>query len=180
MNYLEIQTIIEDVERFIDSVKRKHGLDIAVSVLSGDKLYDVNKFADIVGYLRKNKRRIKKSITLYDIDFAVITALNNPEVKTVKDISGRRRPDLYYRQIFCFLARDYEFTYQKIGGFIRKDHTTVMHSTKLIQDLLHVRDPDIVRIYNRIYANLELLINPYITENEQTISAIESVSDISQ
>lgn len=180
MNYLEIQGIIEDIEKFTESVKKKHGLDIAVSILSGDRLYDVNKFADVLGYLRKNKKKVVKTITLYDIDFATSAAIQHTKVKSIREVTSRHRPNIYYRQIFCYIARSYGFSFKKIGNYIIKDHATVIHATRQIEDLLEIRDTDIVRIYNRVYANLELLLNPYITENEQTLSITQPISDISE
>ena len=181
MNHAEIQIIAEDINRFMSKMKDKYGLQMAVSVVANEKSYNIKKHLEVLGYLKKYKKKIKQQISLYDVEFAVLSSLNNPSINKVSDINTRHRPNIFYRQIFCYLAYNYNFTVSEIGRFINKDHSTVVHSRDIIKDLLQIRDPDIVKIYNSIYTNLEILLNPFINaeEDEQTVSDPNPVQDIS-
>jgi chromosomal replication initiator protein len=54
---------------------------------------------------------------------------------------SRRRPIVYRRQILMFLLVYYtRDTYQEIGNIFNKDHTTVIHSKDLINDLIGIDD----------------------------------------
>ena len=181
MDHVKIQKIVEDIEFFVDTMKSKHGLTMGVTVLQNNRMYDVSKYVDVLGYLKKNKRTVTKRITLYDIEYACITSLNVSGISKMKDINTRHRPLIYYRHVFCYLARQFKFSFKTIGNFIGKDHATVIHSSRLISDLLSIQDAEIVRIYNSCYTNLELLLNPYINEvkeDEQVVPVTDDQQDI--
>ena len=56
---------------------------------------------------------------------------------TKEDLKGPRGRDEIPkgRQIFCALAREItELSYQAIGDYVNRDHTTVIHSKRVISD----------------------------------------------
>jgi len=64
-----------------------------------------------------------------------------------KDIMGRRhaRTITYPRQIVCYLIRKHrEDSLTQIGRWLNRDHTTILHSCRVIEDGIksdsHVRD----------------------------------------
>ena len=74
----------------------------------------------------------------------------------VKDIKTRRRDIVAYRQVFCYIARNSGYTFKAIGDVIQKDHATVIHSCRSISDLLEIKDPDIVRLYQKVTQYIEI------------------------
>lgn len=65
---------------------------------------------------------------------------------------SRRRQFVIARQLFCYIARiDYHFTLKEIGDMIGgRDHTTSIHSIKMISDLVSIKDNGILECINFI------------------------------
>lgn len=73
--------------------------------------------------------RIRREIILHTV--------TNYYGLTIKDISSRSREgDIRKaRQIYCALTKKHtEFSFREIGEKIDRDHSTVMHSCKVIED----------------------------------------------
>ena len=69
----------------------------------------------------------------------------------------RKRDILYARHLFCFFARKRtEMSYDAIGGIINRNHATVLHSVKLVEDLM-TYDRD----FKEIVPKIENLIERY-------------------
>lgn len=178
MKYVENYSLLDEVETFTKHVENRYGLKLAVSVLSNGYPVNMTEYAKVSGYLKRNHKALVKKVCMYDIEDAIILTLNKPGVTRIRDIDGRKKPLLFYRQIFCYLARQYHFTFKSIGKFINRDHATVIHSAKTINTLLEVRDVEVVGIYNAIYSNLELLLSPYIIENEPTTPTSDTIQSV--
>jgi chromosomal replication initiation ATPase DnaA len=50
--------------------------------------------------------------------------------------NGRTYPLYYYRQIYYFLCRGYSHSLTQTGLYIRKDHTSVLHGSRKIEEML--------------------------------------------
>jgi len=53
--------------------------------------------------------------------------------------SGRERDNVWKRNIYYFIAREYGFCYREIGAPVNKDHATVLHG---YNNTLNVLDSD--------------------------------------
>ncbi|WP_316176175.1 helix-turn-helix domain-containing protein [Bradyrhizobium sp. SZCCHNRI1073] len=50
--------------------------------------------------------------------------------------NGRTYPLYHYRQVYYYLAREYSHSLTQTGLYIRKDHTSVLHGTRKIEEML--------------------------------------------
>lgn len=62
----------------------------------------------------------------------------------------RNRTVVIYRQIFVKVAHDLGYGPSVIANHLGFDHATAIHSTKTINNLLDIKDPQIVLIYTQI------------------------------
>jgi chromosomal replication initiator protein len=64
----------------------------------------------------------------------------------------RKRTVVIPRQVFCYLMyKTGKFSYDAIGKLVGdRDHTTVLHSVKTVEDFLEIEDPKLTEIYNKI------------------------------
>ena len=63
----------------------------------------------------------------------------------------RKREVVQARQIFCYLSTKYtECIYVDIGGMINRDHSTVMHSCKICQEV-NDRPNSYPELFNKMY-----------------------------
>lgn len=94
--------------------------------------------------------RLVKSITTKVV-------LRKPSIELINDVvcehyqltkedlaqKSRRRKVREPRQVAMYLMREFKHTCTEIGRYYKKDHTTVVHTHKLIRDIMEV-DPEMV------------------------------------
>ena len=71
----------------------------------------------------------------------------------VEDAIGRSRKQelVLARQLYCYLARlNTNASLAKIGYFINRDHVSVLHSLNKAKWYLEVKDPLMMKIFNRL------------------------------
>jgi len=72
-------------------------------------------------------------------------------------IDTRKQEVCDFRQIFMFLARELtSSTYEVIGGYVGKDHTTAMHACKKKVPNMLQTENDMKEIYKEIYEQIKL------------------------
>jgi chromosomal replication initiation ATPase DnaA len=77
---------------------------------------------------------------------------------TVEKIKGkeRYRKTVVARQIFCYIARKYfSYGFVEIAKWINKDHSTIIHSTNLVDKMLSLNDPIISIPFSDILETLK-------------------------
>jgi chromosomal replication initiation ATPase DnaA len=63
----------------------------------------------------------------------------------------RKRPIVIYRQVFCKIARLMGYSMTNIGKYISRDHATVIHSIKTVDNLIEAKDKEMMDCLNDIY-----------------------------
>jgi len=81
-------------------------------------------------------------------DLDVLKDIVNMVLVTDINTKKRMRYVVEGRMIFSKILREYGYTLNRIGSFLGKDHTTIIHYTKTIDKLLDV-DLDILNKYNK-------------------------------
>ena len=68
----------------------------------------------------------------------------------------RTRRIVIARQLYCYILREH-FWYGlvEIGKSINRDHTTIIHSHRLVKNLLEIDDPQMVEPYEAIMAKIK-------------------------
>jgi len=74
----------------------------------------------------------------------------------------RRRPIVIYRQVFCKIALSLGYGATVIGKFLNKNHATVIHAVKLVDNLIETGDKHMTDCVNDIYMQIE----KYLSEKE--------------
>jgi chromosomal replication initiation ATPase DnaA len=68
----------------------------------------------------------------------------------------RFRKTVVARQIYCYISRRFlNYNLGEIGKSINKDHTTVIHSTRFVTNMLEMDDPIISIPYGKIMEKLK-------------------------
>lgn len=62
----------------------------------------------------------------------------------------RKRPIVFYRHVFCYIALELRYSCSHIGKYLNMNHSSVIHSKKLIMNLLEVNDEEITNIVDRV------------------------------
>jgi chromosomal replication initiation ATPase DnaA len=124
---------------------------------------------------------IKKITQMIDKILTVCSNVSGIPEETIKG-KNRFRSIVVVRQIFCYIAREhFNYGLVEIADVINKDHTTVIHSYRLIKNLLELKDSLIIDLYEAIMDkiredrknNLKLSIVIHDMTNAKTI-----ISDI--
>lgn len=71
----------------------------------------------------------------------------------------RLREVVLYRQAFCKIAIHLGYKVTSVAEFIRKNHATVIHSVKNIDNLLSVEDIDVMTCMDELYTMIETYIS---------------------
>lgn len=84
----------------------------------------------------------------------------------------RLRPIVVTRQIYAYLARKY-FSYGllEIGKSINKDHTTIIHSIKMVEKMIELNDPIIC-------IPLEKVMDKLRKETKREIKVLITIDDL--
>lgn len=82
------------------------------------------------------------------------------EYKITKEVLAsktRKREITLFRHLFCyFMSKRSHHSLSAIGSFIgNRDHTTVIHSVRTVEDLLSIHDPIITEIRDNIRSLLK-------------------------
>lgn len=81
--------------------------------------------------------------------------------------NSRLREIVIYRQAFCKIANSIGYKITSIANFLEKNHATVIHSIRNINNLLLVNDAEIMACMDEIYTRVECHIIQ--KENEETV-----------
>jgi len=131
------------VNKFVDDLYDKTGMKATVHV---DRL--------VIDEDTQYKARTIVSLDSYEKVF--LKAL--PTAIDVNPIRVRSRKSQYVdlRAIFCHIGnKKLKFTLVSIGRYIGRDHTTVIHLIKKVENLLDT-DESFVYLYNTIFKNLTI------------------------
>lgn len=109
-------------------------------------------------------------ISLKELFDIINQRLNETSSKPYPDgirSTSRLREVVIYRQAFCKIANSIGYKITGIANFLEKNHATVIHSIKNINNLLIVNDPEILACIDDIYSRVESYIIQ--KENEETV-----------
>jgi len=96
--------------------------------------------------------KYRSRLTMDKITDIVVDETKIPRSLIVSN--SRKRGFVEKRQIIMYLAKDYNLgTYEEIGSYFDKDHSTCLHSVKVVQNLIDT-DKEIAKLINRIKTRL--------------------------
>ncbi len=102
--------------------------------------------------------------------------INNPDLKYIKSmiVKTRRRDIMLWVQTFTYIARKMGFTTIKIGKYINRDHATVLHSVKAVENALFTKEADLTQIYKQVLNSIKEYVGT-ITANSSGKDDTKSV-----
>lgn len=62
----------------------------------------------------------------------------------------RKRPVVFYRHVFCYLGLELRYSCSQIGKYLNMNHSSVIHSKKLVMNLLEVKDQEMEKIVESV------------------------------
>lgn len=145
---IRTNTIHKEIEQFKDSIYENYGIKLHVFFKETDT----------------------PTVSLEDLEFILVFKLkkDHPDFKKItsfRDINSRKYYLVLYRQLFCYIAHEkYGYSKSEIGRYLSKDHSTVIHSIRCINDYF---DTD-YRLVKALYNDISKAIKDYvgsITEN---------------
>lgn len=100
--------------------------------------------------------------TLEQIHKACICVMNElyPDLRNVKILSVRRRHRnlVMFRKIYCYLGYNLKYTCDSVGKYIERDHSSVIHGKKSVEDMIYINDKQYVEALEKVTK----LINKYV------------------
>lgn len=83
--------------------------------------------------------------------------IHNPDLKYIKSmvVKSRRRDIILWVQTFTYIGRKMGFTTTRIGKFINRDHATVLHSVKAVENALFTKEADLNQIYKQVLNSIK-------------------------
>ena len=107
---------------------------------------------------------------LEELQGIVLRAMHkvNPDLRNIDSmvITTRRREVLVWIQAFTHIARRIGFTTTKIGEFIGRDHSTIVHQTKATSDMLFTKEELFMQAYNAIINEIRDYVGIISTDTE--------------
>lgn len=67
---------------------------------------------------------------------------------------SRRRDLVMRRQVTAHIGRQLGYALSLVGRVINVDHATVIHSCKLVDNLLEKKDLEMIKVYDEIYSTV--------------------------
>ena len=81
-------------------------------------------------------------------------------------INSRRRNVLIWVQCYTYIARNLGFTTTRIGEFINRDHATVLHSVRSVQNMIETNETDYMIVHNAVLKNIKDYVGIISTNTE--------------
>lgn len=110
----------------------------------------------------KQRRRVIQQLKPYRIAGIIKEIVADFFEVTIEKIDGSRGGSglAWARQVFCYCTKRYTFlTLKEIGELIHRDHTTIIHSIRTVQDNTKIYDE-----FRNQVAAVELIIDKRIDE----------------
>ena len=134
------KTIDSDISYFINTVKRKYGVNVHV-VLGGLATKKQIKLVSLEVLIEE----AYSAMCIYDPSLQYVTSLKD---------RTRRQDVVQWVHCFSYIAWHYGYSKTSIGRVLERNHATVIHSVKAVTDHLSIKDAMTTTIYN-------LLMNHY-------------------
>jgi chromosomal replication initiator protein len=137
------------------------------AITSSDFVSAINVLVWYNGYLEDIIREQSKFVTMNDTQEIIISSVLRYFDESREDVfSKRRTADLVLpRQTIMYLLRKHlNCTYANIGRMFGKDHSTVVHSIQVIEELLSY-DRSYRAVFRAICSELQLRIGEPIGKN---------------
>ena len=171
----------KELESFINEIKLKYNkkIQIIVSNTDNEHISSIKDYTNIwndeIEALASAKTTYKLNVLedliidtmhTYDPDLYYIESFNN--------ISTRKKDILIWVQAFSYIARKMGFSATRIGKYIKRNHATVLNSSKVIDGYLSTGDIEFKLIYKQILKSIKKYVgiistNPSAEDDSRSV-----------
>lgn len=116
----------------------------------------------------------KISMTELEKHLLLFISPQYPELEYSLACKSRTRSMVQIRMIFCQLVRSLGYTYEEIGKYLNRDHTTIIHNVRTSDNLVEVNDENYMELFNKI---TDYLKEYYKYESDETLPAVGEIQD---
>jgi hypothetical protein len=179
----EQDKMTQEIRSFVKKFEKKYNkkLQVIVSESGSSKVNNYTKMwkneIDALANINiTNKlKELEKIVlhTMYELDPS-LSYLDSMIVKS------RRRNVLIWVQCYTYIARTIGFTTTRIGEFINRDHATVLHSVRAVQNMIDTNETDFMLAYKAVLKNIKEyvgIISTNIKGKNDTQSILNSLRD---
>ena len=154
----EQEKMTQEIQSFVNKFENKYNkkLQVIVSELGSSKVNNYTKMwkneidalasINITNKLKELERIVLH--TMHELDPS-LSYLDSMIVKS------RRRNVLIWVQCYTYIARTIGFTTTRIGEFINRDHATVLHSVRAVQNMIDTNETDFMLAYKAVLKNIK-------------------------
>jgi chromosomal replication initiation ATPase DnaA len=179
----EQEKMTQEIQSFVNKFENKYNkkLQVIVSELGSSKVNNYTKMwkneidalasINITNKLKELERIVLH--TMHELDPS-LSYLDSMIVKS------RRRNVLIWVQCYTYIARTIGFTTTRIGEFINRDHATVLHSVRAVQNMIDTNETDFMLAYKAVLKNIKEyvgIISTNIEGKNDTQSILDSLRD---
>ena len=179
----EQDKMTQEIQSFVKKFENKYNkkLQVIVSELGSSKVNNYTKMwkneidalanINITNKLKELERIVLH--TMHELD----PSLSHLDSMIVK---SRRRNVLIWVQCYTYIARTIGFTTTRIGEFINRDHATVLHSVRAVQNMIDTNETDFMLAYKAVLKNIKEyvgIISTNIEGKNDTQSILNSLRD---
>ena len=166
----EHKEMTKEIQLFINQFELKYSKKLQVIVtekLESSKINNYTKMwkneIDALANINiTNKLKELEQIVLHTIR-QIDPSLSNMDSMIVK---SRRRDVLIWVQCLSYIARKLGFTTTRIGEFINRDHATVLHSVKSVQNMIDTNETDYMVVHKAVLKNIKDYVGIISTNTE--------------
>ena len=144
----------EKIHSFIKEIKDEYDKKIQVVIIDED-----------VNNLQINGCKLKV------LESLILNAMHikHPEfqhVKSFKDVKTRRRSILLWMQIHSYLGVELGYSKSYVGRSVERDHATVIHRHKTVENLLGYGERDMTEAYELVIKTIKEYVGIISTNTE--------------
>lgn len=146
--------MIDDIQSFIDSFEKKYDKKLQIFVVNDN-----------------NNLNIPDESTIQILERIIIDTMhkNNPDLSNIKSFSNiktRRRKILLWMQVYSYLAVKLGYSKSHVGRSMNRDHATVIHRIKVVENLLSIGDKELKEVYNAVKKSIREYVGIISTNPE--------------
>lgn len=146
--------MIDDIQSFVDTFEKKYDKKLQIFVINSD-----------------DKFNIPDENTIQILEKIVVNTMheNNPELSYIKsfgNIKTRLRKVLLWTSVYSYLAVKLGYSKSYVARSMNRNHATVIHRIKVVENLLSVGDKELKEVYNAVKKSIKEYVGIISTNPE--------------
>ena len=163
------------IESFINDFEKKFDKKIQINITEENSSIKIKTWKDELDAL-SHLNHLSKIKLLESLVLQAIKIHTNIKIKSLSNITTRRRNYILWVQCFSYMAWKIGMSKSAIGRLLNKNHATIIHSIKTVEALLSINEREMTQTYNRILKQIKDYVGT-ISGNAEEQNNTESIFD---